>query len=336
MNSTHDNDRHDAKTSRRKWLKVGLATSIAAGFPALARAQDSTIRIGFWPIAAGIPLYSGVKQNVFKRAGLQVEAVKFASPQQIVEAMITGRIHGSANGTASAALALGDIVEPGLCKIIAANPANTKLVLDEVLVSAHSGYKTLSELKGKRIGCGPGIQNITLAKIIFEKNGYPDVKPIEMPVGQHVAALAANQVDAVYTLEPTGTIGRLSGTTRTLEVGVISKYVLGDPMAPWYGGAASLTSSFIKTQPELAQRFIQAYLKAIDIVMAQPKLVRPDLLGYTAIDAKLAEAVPLPGFTAYNQFTPTDIGYFQKFFDVFTERKIFTRKVDVASMLYRA
>ncbi|MHB1689727.1 MAG: ABC transporter substrate-binding protein [Thiomonas sp.] len=325
-----------SNTTRRTVLKAGLAAGVAARFPALARAQDSTIRIGFWPIAAGIPLYTGVNQGVFKQAGLQVEAVKFASPQQVVEAMIAGRIHGSANGTASAALALGDIVEPGLSKIIAANPANAKLVLDEILVAAKSNYKTLGELKGKRIGCGPGIQNVTLAKIIFEKNGYADVKPIEMPVGQHVAALAAGQIDAVYSLEPTGTVGRLNGTTRTLEVGVISKYVLGNPMAPWFGGAASLTSSFLKAQPELSKRYIAAYVQAINLVLAQPQQVRPDLLGYTAIDAKLAEAVPLPGFTNYAQFTPSDLAYFQKFFDVFTERKIFTRKVDVASMLYRA
>jgi NitT/TauT family transport system substrate-binding protein len=336
MDSITRKTRPGADTSRRAVLKAGLAAGAAAGFPALVRAEDNAVRIGYWPIAAGIPLYAGVNHGVFKQAGLQVEAVKFASPQQVVEAMIAGRIHGSANGTASAALALGDIAEPGLCKIIAANPANAKLVLDEVLVAARSSYKTLGDLKGKRIGCGPGIQNVTLARIIFEKNGYPEVKPIEMPVGQHVAALAAGQIDAVYSLEPTGTVGRLNGTTRTLEVGVISRYVLGNPMAPWFGGAASLTSAFLKAQPELAKRYVAAYVQAIDLVLAQPQQVRPDLLGYTAIDAKLAEAVPLPGFTNYAQFTPADLGYFQKFFDVFAERKIFTRKVDVASMLYRA
>ncbi|WP_079417770.1 ABC transporter substrate-binding protein [Thiomonas intermedia] len=324
-----------SRPDRRRVVAAGLCLAAGAALSRVARA-DTPIRIGFWPIAGGIPLYAGVNHGVFKQAGLQVEAVKFASAQQVVEAMIAGRIDGSANGTASAALGLGDIAEPGLCKIIASNPSNAKLVLDEVLVAAKSGVKALGELKGKRIGCGPGIQNVVLAKIIFEKNGYPDCKPIEMPVGQHVAALAAGQVDAVYTLEPTGTVGRLGGLTRTLEVGVISKYVLGDPDAPWYGGSASLTAKFLKANPALAQRYIAAYLQAIDLVLKEPTKVRPDLVGYTSIDAKLAEAVPLPGFTNYTQFTPGDVGYFQKFFDVFTERKIFTRKVDVGAMLYKA
>lgn len=331
-------DRSNAPTfrwNRRSVLLGGLAGALAGPLARTARAE-TPIRIGFWPIAGGIPLYAGVNHGIFKQAGLNVQAVKFGSAQQVVEAMISGRIDGSANGTASAALALGDIAEPGLCKIIASNPSNASLVLDEVLVAARSDYRSIAGLKGKRIGCGPGIQNVVLAKIVFERNGYADCKPIEMPVGQHVAALAAGQVDAVYTLEPTGTVGRLKGLTRTLEVGVIAKYVLGNAQAPWFGGSASLTSKFLKTEPALAQRYVAAYLQAIDLVSSQPQQVRGDLVGYTSIDAGLAQAVPLPGFTNYKQFTAGDIAYFQKFFDVFTERHIFTRKVDVAGMLYKA
>ena len=51
-------------------------------------------------------------------------------------------------------------------------------------------------------------------------------------------------------------------------------------------------------------------------------------------DESLVKEVPLPGFTLYNEFKPADIDHFQKFFDVFTERKIFTKKLDVKSLLY--
>ena len=60
-----------------------------------------------------------------------------------------------------------------------------------------------------KIASGPGIQNVTLAKTVLERAGAAGVSMIELPIGQHVAALAAGQADAVYTLEPTGTIGRL-------------------------------------------------------------------------------------------------------------------------------
>ena len=63
---------------------------------------------------------------------------------------------------------------------------------------------------------------------------------------------------------------------------------------------------------------------------------RTHLDGFTAIDESLVKEVPLSGFTLYNEFKASDIDYFQKFFDVFTERKIFTRRLDVKSLLYTA
>lgn len=323
-------------SSRRQFIQTSAAAlALGAGLPS-ARAQDDKILIGYWPIASGLPLYAGLERGIFKEAGLNVEGVKFQSAQQVAEAMISGRIHGSANGTASAVLALAEITSPGLFKIICSNPSNHKLVLDQFVVPINSPVKTIADLKGKRVASGPGIQNLTLAKIILEKNGVTDARVVEMPIGQHVPSLAADQLDAVYTLEPTGTAGRLKGLTRVLENGVISKYVLGNADAPWFGGSASVTTTFLKERPEQARKYIAAYARAVDFVRKNPAQVRQHLDGFTSIDPSLVKDVPLAGFTLYNEFTESDIGYFQKFFDVFTERKIFSRAVPVKPLLYTA
>ncbi len=320
--------------ARRRLLQASLGSAALIGLSRKSLAADDKILIGFWPIAAGLPLYVGLERGIFKEAGLQVEGAKFASAQQVAEAMIAGRIQGSGNGTASAALALAELISPNLFKIICSNPSNRSLVLDQILVPKDSPIKAIAELAGKKVACGPGIQNVTLAKIILEKNGINNPTVTELPVGQHVPALAAGQVDAVYTLEPTGTAGRLKGLTRVLEVGVISKYVLGNPDAPWFGGSASVTTVFLKEKPELARRYIAAYAKAVDWVRKNPDESRTHLDGFTAIDESLVKTVPLPGFTMYNEFKPADIEHFQKFFDVFSDRKIFSKKVDVKSLLY--
>jgi ABC-type nitrate/sulfonate/bicarbonate transport system substrate-binding protein len=44
-------------------------------------------------------------------------------------------------------------------------------VLDEFIVAKDSPYKTIADLKGKRIAAGPGIQNTTLAKTVLERAG---------------------------------------------------------------------------------------------------------------------------------------------------------------------
>lgn len=158
---------------------------------------------------------------------------------------------------------------------------------------------------------------------------------MELPVGQHVAALATGQVDAVYTLEPTGTIGRLNGTTRNLEVGVVAKYILGDAMAPWHGGAASLTTGFITKHPEVTKQYIAAYKRGVDLVRTRPAEARPFLKGYTAIEGPLTGEVPMSDYMLYNEFKPNDIAYFQKFYDLFSERGIFERRVIVDTLLYK-
>ena len=323
--------------NRRQIIKLASSSLVSSlAFPAIVRAQSTPkIRLGFCPVASAIPFFTAIEKGYFKDAGLDVEALKLASPQQVAEAMIAGRAEGSSSGTGSAALGIAEIAQPGVLKIFCTNPTNTKFVLDEFIVAKDSPIKAISELSGKKIGCGPGIQNVVLTKVVLESAGAKNFSVVELPIGQHVASIAANQIDACYTLEPTGTVGRLNGITRNLEVGVIAKYVLGDPMAPWHGGSASLTTEFIKNHPDVARRFIAAYKRGVDLVKTKPAEARPFLKGYTAIEGALTNEVPMADYMMSSEFKASDIAHFQKFIDLFTDKGIFSRKVDVAGLLYK-
>ncbi|MGK2898691.1 MAG: ABC transporter substrate-binding protein [Burkholderiaceae bacterium] len=327
-----------AAASRRQLLTAGVCGAALAslGAPGLVRAQAGPkIRVGYWPVAAGLPFFAAIEKGYFKEAGVDVEPLKFAGAQQVMEAMLSGRSDGSSNGTGSANLAIGEIAQPGLFKIFATNPSNAKYVLEEFLVPKDSPVKTMADLKGKRVASGPGIQNVTLAKTILERAGAGAMSVTELPIGQHVAALAAGQIDAAYTLEPTGTIGRMNGTTRVLEAGVVAHYILGDPLAPWHGGSASLTSEFIKKYPAEAKKFIAAYARGIELVRTRPDEARQFMKGYTAIDGPLTKEVPLASYMLYSEFKASDIAHFQKFYDLFTEKGIFDKKVVVEPLLFK-
>jgi NitT/TauT family transport system substrate-binding protein len=320
---------------RRRVLQATAALGVLAA-PALLRAQTGPkMRIGYWPIAAGLPFYAAIELGYFKEAGLDVEALRFAGAQQVMEAVLSGRADGTSNGTGSANIAIGELAAPGTFKIFASNPSNAKNVLDEFIVPAASTAKTIADLKGKRVGSGPGIQNVTLCKTVLERAGATGATVVELPIAQHVASLAAGQLDACYTLEPTGTIGRMNGTTRVLEAGVIAHYILGDPLAPWFGGSASLASAFIAKYPAEAKKFVGAYAKGIAFVRSKPAEARQYMKGYTAIEGALTAEVPLAAYTLYNEFTPGDIAHFQKFFDLFSEKGIFASRLIVGSMIYK-
>lgn len=320
---------------RRQVLRLAAAASTLAA-PLAVRAQAGPkLRIGYWPIAAGLPFYAAHELGYFKEAGLDVEPQRFAGAQQVMEAVLSGRAEGTSNGTGSANIAIGEIAAPGTFKIFCSNPSNAKNVLDQVIVPAASTAKTIADLKGKRIASGPGIQNVTLAKTVLERGGATGTTVVELPIGQHVAALAAGQVEGAYTLEPTGTIGRLNGTTKLLEAGVIAHYILGDPMAPWFGGSASLSGAFIQKHPAEAKKFIAAYAKGVNLVRTKPAEARQFLKGYTAIEGPLTGEVPLAAYTMYDEFKPADVAHFQKFFDLFSEKGIFSSRLMVDSMLYK-
>ncbi len=321
---------------RRSFLATSAAVVAATttGLPALAQTAPK-ILVGYWPVAAALPFFVMEHNGYFKDAGVDVELVKFSDQVKVTEALLAGRIQATATGTGSTQLALAETAQPDFFKILAANLSSEKSVLDEIIVAKGAPYKKLSDLKGKKIATGVGPQAVIEAKTIFARAGV-DTTPIELSPGEHVAAIASGQIDAAYTYEPNGTVGRLKGVTEVLEAGVRSKYLLGDANAPWYGGAAVITTDFIKAQPVAFKKYVVAMRRGFDEVRKNINGARAVFPSYTTFDVKLAEAIPPISYTIYDEFQPSDIRYFQANYDLFFAQKIFTRKLNVAAMLYRA
>lgn len=331
---------------RRHFLQLGTGAALAIAAHGCSQPQfqvsasggaenPGKISIGFWPVASGLPLFVAVKKGYFQESGLNVEAVKFASPNQVAEALIAGRLQGTGNGVASGALGLAEITSTGLFKILAANPSNAQYVLDQVIVAKDSPIQSIADLNGKKLATGPGAQNKAIAEAILTAAGVANPQVQQLEINQHVVAIQSGQIDAAYTLEPTGTVGEMKGITRVLENGVVAKYILGDPMAPWFGGAAALSTKFIEQFPKSTKTYAEAYRRAVNDIKNTSDEVRQYLVGYTAIEGELVEKVPLVDYRMYDEFTPDDVAYLQKFFDFMTEKGIFSRKLDVAALLYK-
>ena len=103
-------------STRRKVIgaaAVGAALALAGAAPRVRAQSGPKIRIGYWPIAAGLPFYVAIEKGYFKEAGLDVEALKFAGAQQVMEAVLSGRADGTSNGTGSANIAICELAQPG-------------------------------------------------------------------------------------------------------------------------------------------------------------------------------------------------------------------------------
>ena len=78
-----------------------------------------------------------------------------------------------------------------------------------------------------------------------------------------------------------------------------------------------------------------AYLRGVDLVRKSPDAARPYLKGYTAIEGALTAEVPMSDYMFYNEFKPSDVAHFQKFYDLFADKGIFQKRVMVDSLLYK-
>ncbi len=297
--------------------------------------SGTKIVIGHATVASGLPFFCAIEKGFFNEAGLNLDVQKMVTPQRTVEGMIGDRIHGCSNGTASGSLAVAAVASPDLFRIIAANNSNQQFILDEIIVPKDSPIQTIADLDNQAIACGMGPQNLAIARGLLAKNGVKASQIVQLEFSQHVAAVESRQVAAAYTLEPNGTIGTLKGLTRTLETGVVAKYILEDPVAPWFGGAAALTTRFIQNHPDLAKQYVAAYRKGVEFVRQKPDEARQFLVGYTSITEDLTRSVPIADYRMYDEFTSQDLSSFQKYFDFLKTEKVLAQTIEVASLLYR-
>jgi NitT/TauT family transport system substrate-binding protein len=321
---------------RRSFIGSAAAALAAGALGGTAVAQAAPkILVGYWPISAALPFFVADRNGYWKDAGLDVTLVKFADQVKVTEALLAGRIDATATGTGSTQLATAEIASPNFFKILGANLSSDKSILDSFIVAKGAPYKRIADLKGKKVACGVGPQAVVEATIILQKAGAGDVVPQELSPAQHIAAVAAGQVDAAYTYEPNGTIGHIQGLTDFLEVGVRSRYLLGNPSAPWYGGAAVITTDFMKKDPASTKKFVTGMKRGFDATRKDLNAARTAYTAYTSYDPKLVEAILPISYTLYDEFKPSDMQYFQDNFDLFFAKNILTRKLSVAALLYK-
>lgn len=294
---------------------------------------NPTVKIANLPITEGLPLYLAIEKGYFKDAHINIEYVKFEAPNQIIDAIMAGKVDLVSPSGAMGISAVADSKNPGKLKIYAASGGDKVHPLNGLFVGNNSTITSIEGLKGKKLGILPGIQWRTIATEILSRHGLKavdDVTLVELAPGLHSTALASGEIDAVLTLEPNPTIirekklGKEITPTPTQEI-----------TDPFFAGAGIINVDFLNKNPELAKKVLSILDRANKEARENPTEARRYLKGYTSLTDDLLQKVTMPQIKMWSEIDEKDIASIQAFYEIFYKNKVVEKSLDFKSLLYK-
>jgi NitT/TauT family transport system substrate-binding protein len=319
--------------SARTLLIGALAVMALAAAPAAA--QDK-VKVGVFPISSSLPYFVALDLGYFKELNIEPEQTTLMGGPPNVAALMTNQIEVSAVLVMLEGLN-ADIKKPGVAMYVAMHSQNTTYKMEQFVVRTGltDKVKSLKDFKGLRLMSAPGPANVNTAKGILATQGLKDGDYTidQLDQGQHVNAMKAGTFDGGYTLEPSATIMHDLGVAKTIEDGVIAKYILGDTDAEAFAAGCAFTTNFITKRPDVAKRFAEAWAKAIVYIKAHPADARKHLAKNTLTPDNIVDTVPMLGYIMAKDMSPKQLGYLQSFADFGTKIGVVPEKIDVKTVL---
>lgn len=292
-----------------------------------------TVRIANLPVVQGLPVYLALEKGYFKEAGINVELISFAAPNQLIDAVLEGRVDMTSPSAANGIVSVAESKYPGKLRVYAFGGGDLVTQNDAILVKASSTLTTLQNLKGKRLGIVAGsIQWRTIAQYILKQNGLEadkDVQLIELALGVQAQALESGQIDALLGIEPMPTIVKASGIGKELVSHVTARFV----STPFYAGAGVVSTQFSHDHPTTTQLLLDVLKRSIDEINQNPEAARRYLKAHTSLRDAALSSVPISHFAFHDELTPDDIRAIQQFYDIFPAMGVVDRPVRVEDLL---
>jgi NitT/TauT family transport system substrate-binding protein len=309
--------------------------ALSAVAPGRAVPQDK-VSVGVFPISSSLPYFVALERGFFKEQNIEPEMTRLMGGPPNVAAMMTNQIEVAAVLVTLEGLN-ADVKKPGVAMYIGMHSQTKVWKMEQFVVRNGFKAETIADLKGARLMSAPGPANVNTAKAILARNGLKegDYTIDQLDMGQHVNAMTAGTFDGGYTLEPNASMMIKTGVARSLEAGLISKYILGDEAANAYAAGCAMTSDFIQKRPEVAKRFAAAWAKAIDFINKNPDEARKYLAKNTFTPDNVVDMVPMLGYIMVGDMTAKQIGELQKFSDFGNSIGVVPEKLDVTKILQK-
>jgi NitT/TauT family transport system substrate-binding protein len=311
------------------------AFALGAAAPGRAAAQDK-VAVGVFPVSSSLPYFVALERGFFREQNIEPEMTKLMGGQPNVAAMMTNQIEVSAVLVTLEGLN-AYVKKPGVAMYIALKQPDQGQEDGAIRGPQRFKAETIADLKGAKLMSAPGPANLNTAKAILARNGLKDGDYTidQLDMGQHINAMTAGTFDGGYALEPNASMMIKVGVVRSLEAGMISKYILGDEQADAYAAGRAMAGDFIAKRPEVTKRFATAWGNAIDFINGNPDETCKYLARNTFTPDNVVDMVSMLGYVMAGDMSARQISDLQKLADFGNSIGVVPEKLDVAKVLQK-
>jgi NitT/TauT family transport system substrate-binding protein len=309
---------------KRSAVLLGLA---ATALPKRVRAQALTkVTVASPPGTSATPAIYAMKAGIFRKYGLDIDFQKMNSGAAIQAAIAGGSVQiGNGSATSVITAYAHGLPLQFICGG-AFYEAGNRVPYQMLLVGKTSPIKTAPDLNGKTLGLSVARGDLAAmsTQAWVEKHGgdWQSIRILEIPQPAMAAAIDQGRIDATSMQSPSSTIALATGKVRLLAdpfEAVAKRFSIG----PWFAG-----TSWVKSNPDIVQRFAQAMTEASAYANSHPKDVLPILADFSGVEPAVLENAARAPF-----IVPLGPADFQPLIDVMVTYKIIDKPLDANDLI---
>jgi NitT/TauT family transport system substrate-binding protein len=251
-----------AVNMRRIMISAGLVLA-ATSMPSLAA---DTVKLGMIGSVGDAPIYYALDKGYFADVGINLQLEPMGSLAKQIAPLSTGELDA---GCGAISAGLYNAVNRAIpMKVVADKGRNApgygynSIIVRKDLVDS-GAVKTLADLKGRTIATiGVGSTDMSILNEAMKTVGlsYDDIKQTSLTLPNHLIALENKGIEATLTPEPVATM--------ILDKGIGVRLATVDRFYPDQQQTVIVFSNkFMKDRPEVAERFMVAYLRGVRAYM---------------------------------------------------------------------